>query len=83
MKLAASYRGHIAVLVNNGIIEGNDKNQFTPHAEVTRGVVGGHVVRGLEYVEQQGGDLALSGYENFSKRTGVLTGYSSSVLTLR
>lgn len=82
-EIAASYRGHIAVLVNNGIIEGNDKNQFTPHAEVTRGVVAAMVVRGLEYVEQQGGDLALSGYENFSKRTGVLTGYSSSVLTLR
>lgn len=82
-EITTSYRGHIAVLVNNGIIEGNTKNQFTPNASVTRGVVSAMVVRGLDYVEKQGGSLVLDGYEHFSKRAGVITSVSGSTVTFR
>lgn len=81
--ISSAYRGHIAVLVNNGIIEGNSKNQFTPRANVTRGVVSAMVVRGLNYVAQKGKTLVLANYQNFTQRTGVITGVNGSVVTLR
>lgn len=81
--LNENYVGYIAVLVNNGIVEGNNHNQFTPHAEVTRAVVSAMVVRGLDYVEKLGRDLVLEEYENTSRHDGLLTSYSGGVLTLR
>ena len=81
--IAEAYRGHIAVLVNNGIIEGNNKNQFTPHASVTRGVVSAMVVRGLDYVKSQDKTLVLEDYQDFAKCAGVITAVSGNVLTLR
>ena len=81
--IAAAYRGHIAVLVNNGIIEGNTKNQFSPHSSVTRGVVSAMVVRGLDYVKSQDKALVLEDYQNFAKVSGVITAVSGNVLTLR
>ena len=81
--IAEAYRGHVAVLVNAGIIEGNNKNQFTPHASVTRGVVAAMVVRGLDYVKEQNKTLVLEDYTNFAKRTGVITAVSGNTLTLR
>lgn len=82
-EITESYRGHIAVLVENKIIEGNDKNQFTPHASVTRAVVSAMVVRGLDYVETLGKDFVLEGYESYSKRSGVITAVTGSTVTFR
>ena len=81
--LSDSYVGYIAILVNNGIVEGNNHNQFTPHAEVTRAVVSAMVVRGLDYVEDLGRDLVLEEYEDVSHHEGLMTSYANGVLTLR
>ena len=81
--LNKNYVGYIAVLVNNGIVEGNSRNEFTPHAQVTRAVVSAMVVRGLDYVETLGKDLVLDEYENFSHTDGLMTAYANGVLTLR
>ncbi|MCI8525257.1 MAG: S-layer homology domain-containing protein [Oscillospiraceae bacterium] len=83
-EIAEAYRGHIAVLVNNKIVEGDTRNNFTPHAEVTRGVVAAMVVRGLDYVESLGNELSVPGYDvAAASRTGVVTGVSGSTIALR
>ena len=81
--ITETYRGHIAVLVQNGIIEGNSKNQFTPNAEVTRGVVAAMVVRGLDYVKKLGHELVLNGYGTYTQHSGIVTAVKSTEITFR
>ena len=82
-EIASAYRGHIAVLVDAGIIEGNSRNEFTPHAEVTRAVVAAMVVRSIDHLEELGHSLVLNGYTDAALHEGVLTACSSSSVTFR
>ena len=81
--IAASYRGHIAVLVNAGIVEGNSRNEFQPHAEVTRAVVAAMIVRSIEYLDDLGRTLVLTDYADVTNSSGVITAASTSSLTFR
>lgn len=81
--ITAAYVGHVAVLVDAGIVEGDNANRFTPHASVTRGVAAAMVVRGLNYVESQGKELEISGYDELSETKGLLTAVDGSSITIR
>lgn len=82
-EIAPAYRGHIAVLVDAGIVEGNSRNEFLPHAQVTRGVVAAMIVRSLDYLEDEGDYLALEGYTDVTRQSGILVDYGSEQLTFR
>lgn len=82
-EIASAYRGHIAVLVDAGIVEGNSRNEFLPHAQVTRGVVAAMIVRSLDYLEDEGDYLALEGYTDVTRQSGILVDYGSEQLTFR
>lgn len=80
--IAEDYRGHIAVLVDAGIINGNSKNQFLPHSQVSRAVVATMLVRSLEYLEEQNKTLWIDGYDA-TVVDGVMLDYSNGQLILR
>ena len=75
--------GSVAVLVNAKILEGNSKNEFSPHLAVSRSVVSTMVVRGLEFIEEQGDELLLLDYQIYDKHEGIITQVSSTSLTVR
>ncbi|NCB52681.1 MAG: S-layer homology domain-containing protein [Clostridia bacterium] len=75
--------GYIAVLVDAGIITGDDKNCFTPHSNVTRAVVATMVVRALDYVEDLDMTLTLTAYDGYSKNAGIIMAVSGSSFNMR
>lgn len=80
--IAKDYRGHIAVLVEAEIINGNSKNQFLPHSQVSRAVVSTMLVRSLEYLEEHNKTLWIDGYDA-TVVDGVMLDYSNGDLLLR
>lgn len=81
--ITESYLGHAEVLVNAGIIQGDDANCFDPHRNVTRAVVATMVVRALDYVADSGVELRLNAYDGYSKTVGIITGVSGSDVVVR
>ncbi|MGE4485824.1 MAG: S-layer homology domain-containing protein [Oscillospiraceae bacterium] len=82
-EITTNYLGYIAVLVETGIITGDDQNCFTPKTNVTRAVVATMVVRALDYVEDLGLTLELTAYEGYSRENGIITEASSASFTMR
>ncbi|MGI5971860.1 MAG: S-layer homology domain-containing protein [Oscillospiraceae bacterium] len=84
----SSYRPYIYILVSEGIIKGDNNNNFTPKLAVTRAVAFTMLSRTLGYLEDNGGMPVLSfeePEEEYSRTEGVLTsikGYSITLTSL-
>lgn len=80
--ITKEYRGHIAVLLDNKIVNGNSDNEFLPHSQVSRAVMATMLVRSLEYLEAQNQTLWIENYDG-TVVEGVLLDYSGGRLALR
>ena len=80
--ITKDFRGHVVVLVNAGIISG-DNNRFLPHSGVNRAVASAMLVRALDYNTAKGRSLSLDGYNGILQHSGMVSGVDGSVLTLR
>lgn len=80
--ITKDFRGHIAVLVNAGIISG-DNNRFLPRSSVNRAVVSAMLVRALDYNTAKGRTLSLEGYNGMIQHSGMVSSVDGSTLTLR
>lgn len=80
--ITKDFRGHIAVLVNAGIISG-DNNRFLPRSSVNRAVVSAMLVRALDYNTAKGRTLSLEGYNGMIQHSGMVSNVDGSTLTLR
>lgn len=80
--ITKAYRGHIAVLLDNKIVNGNADNEFLPHSQVSRAVMATMLVRSLEYLESQDQTLWIENYDGTAVE-GVLLDYSGGRLVLR
>lgn len=80
--ITAAYRGHIAVLLDNKIVNGNNDNQFLPHSQVSRAVMATMLVRSLEYLEAQNKTLWIDNYDA-TAIDGVFVDYSNGRLVMR
>jgi len=81
-EISTSCVGSAAVLVEAGIIQGDDMNRYDPHRNVTRAVVAAMVVRALDYVKDIGADLTIDAYEGYAKTSGIITEASASSVVL-
>jgi len=81
--ITEQYRGHIAVLADIGVINGDNENNFNPKSSVTRAVVATMITRALEYNERQNRTLQLENYEGVAQYTGLITAAGSTSLGLR
>ncbi len=81
--ITEQYRGHIAVLVDNGIITGDNQNNFAPKSSVTRAVVAAMLTRALEFNKDQNRTLRLEGYDAVEQYTGLITAAGNTSLGLR
>lgn len=80
--ITRDYRGHIAILLDNKIVNGNDDNEFLPHSQVSRAVMATMLVRSLEYLEAQNQTLWIEEYDGTAVE-GMMLDYSGGRLVLR
>ena len=80
--ITRDFRGHIVVLVNAGIISG-DNNRFLPRSGVSRAVLSAMLVRALDYNAAKGRTLSLDGYNGILQHSGMVSNVDGAVLTLR
>lgn len=80
--ITRDFRGHIVVLVNAGIISG-DNNRFLPRSSVNRAVVSAMLVRALDYNTAKGRSLTLDNYSGILQYSGMVSNVEGTVLTLR
>ena len=79
----ASYLGHISVLVDIGIIQGDTTNQFTPKVTVTRAMAATMVSRGLDYLEEKSAVPHVPGYTGLDRITGILEEVNAKYIRVR
>lgn len=77
------YCGHIAQLVDIDIITGDDNNNFTPNASVTRAMAATLVSRGLDYLDDEDVELEIEDYTNTTRLYGILTSVSAKTIQVR
>jgi hypothetical protein len=81
--ITASYRGHVVVLVMAGIVEGDDKGNFNPKNNITRGEVAALISRALDYIDTWELELTIEGYDGLVRSEGVITGVSTAGFYVR
>lgn len=81
--ITSAYRGDVKLLLDAGIVQGDDKNMFNPHSGVTRAVSATMISRALAYVETLGIDLVIEAYESEVRAEGIVTGVSGNKMTVR
>ena len=80
--ITRDFRGHVVVLVNAGIVAG-DNNRFLPRSSVNRAVVSAMMVRALDYNTARGRSLSLDNYNGVQQYSGMVSSVEGTVLTLR
>ncbi len=81
--ITSSYLPYVAELVDNGIITGDNNNNFTPKSAVTRAVVATMLVRALDMLEEEGTTLELSEYDGFRTIEGLIVDFDEDDLTFQ
>ncbi len=81
--ITRDYRGHVAVLVNAGIVNGDNYNRFLPKSTVTRAVVAAMIIRSIDYNNGAGRTLKLEGYDDVTQYTGLISSVDLENVTLR
>lgn len=82
-EINAGYVGHVAIMVEAGIIAGDNNNKFNPRSNVNRAVLSKMIAGGLEYLTAQNMTLELADYQSFSTTSGKVTASSTTSITLR
>ncbi|MBR3849690.1 MAG: S-layer homology domain-containing protein [Oscillospiraceae bacterium] len=72
-QISESCRGAVAVLVQNGILTGDNNGNFRPLADITRGEVSALLSRALNYAAQNGRTFTLPNYEGLTQSEGLIT----------
>ncbi len=81
--ISKGYVPYVAVLVENGIINGDEKNKFGPKLAVKRGVVSAMLSRSLQLLENRDVTLELDGYLPTTTRAGYLEKVTGTVIQIR
>lgn len=81
--ITREYRGHVVVLVNAGIINGDNHNRFLPKSTVTRAVVAAMMIRSIDYNNGAGRTLKLEGYDDVTQYTGIISSVDLESVILR
>lgn len=90
--ISKDYIGHIAMLYDAKIVQGNDKNNYDPKGGVTRAIVATMVSNALAYIENLGVTLTVPGYEEEdptpppkpgTRYSGVITEADTGYVVLR
>lgn len=70
--ITSSYLPYVAVLVDEGIINGDNYNNFSPKLSVTRAVVATMLVRALTLLDEENVSLELTGYGGYRTVEGLI-----------
>ncbi len=81
--IAEEHLGYIELLVDMGIITGDNNGKFTPHVSVTRAIAATLVSRALDYAEDKELTMEVEGYSGLTRLSGILTNISSKTVQLR
>lgn len=73
-------RPYVRLLMDIGVIEGTDTNEFKPHSNVTRAVVAKMISVALDYMEKTGVMPTLPEYMNVYLFEGVVSEYSGKLM---
>ena len=80
--ITASRRAYVRLLVDIGVIEGTDTNEFRPHSNVTRAVAAKMISVALEYMETTGEMPILPLYMHAYLFEGVVSAYSDKQMLI-
>jgi len=72
-EISPTCRGAVTVLVQNGILTGDNNGNFRPLADITRGEVSALISRALSYAEKNGKTFTLPAYEGLIQSEGLIT----------
>ncbi|MFI3313237.1 MAG: S-layer homology domain-containing protein, partial [Eubacteriales bacterium] len=70
--ITTAYQPYVAELVELGIINGDNNNNFDPHSSVTRAVVATMMVRALDVLDDDDITLEIPGYEGYRQIEGLV-----------
>ena len=75
--------GSIALLTEMGIVSGDTNGNFTPKANVTRGVFATMLCNILDYLEKENITLTLDEYSGYDTVDGILSSVGNTEIVLR
>jgi hypothetical protein len=71
-EITAAYRPYVRLLYDLGIVTGDDKNYFLPHANVQRAIVATMLSKALTYLESNDAVPELVDYMGLVKTEGII-----------
>lgn len=72
-EISENCRGPVAILVQNGILTGDNNGNFRPLNDITRGEVAALISRALAYATRSNLTFTIPEYEGLTQSNGVIT----------